>query len=249
MGCIGSKAVIGQAGVKTLLATPAEKATGDAAVATKPDGQAPSGQPAVEAVNATNVPVASNNEPYGDVTAMPESSNAAIKSEPEETSTKPDYSTDESPGVFNIFIDALGKGIALTTADGTASLRVVDVEGGAIGLWNDRPHTEKVHAGDLVVKVRKTEDAWVADEEAWVADDATLMLSLLESTGPFEVQLKHAEPAPKELPSSISDSAVEAAAKAITEEAQIAIENANTGLPEVEDKVSGGYCGFWTCGM
>lgn len=94
-------------------------------------------------------------------------------------------------GVFNIFIDVLGQCIAL---DDAKKLRVVDVYGGPIGQWNNRQRTEKVRLGDLVMKVRKAgvDDKGPVDNQ-WVADDTAAMMSLLETTGLSEVQLKREE--------------------------------------------------------
>merc|ERR1712146_574036 len=158
------------------------------------------------------------------------------------TLTLPEQSPQEAPGIFNIFIDGFGKGIALTSIEDIPSLHIVDVEGGSIGLWNNRPHTKKVHAGDLVVKVRKAGP----NQEAWIDSDASLMLSLLESSGPFEVQLKHTEPQGQQQPSPILEPRLEAPAEAIAEDAQIDVEQGDSGLSEVENKANGSCCGVWS---
>jgi len=140
-----------------------------------------------------------------------ESGEPAVTLKLEMTPTLPEQSPQEAPGIFNIFIDGFGKGIALTSIEDIPSLHIVDVEGGSIGLWNNRPHTKKVHVGDLVVKVRKAGP----NQEAWIDSDTSLMLSLLESSGPFEVQLKHTEPQGQQQPSPILEPRLEAPAKAI----------------------------------
>jgi len=74
----------------------------------------------------------------------------------------------------------------MSPAEDTTMLQVQDVEGGAIGLWNNRGRTEKVRKGDFVVKVRK------AGASDWVAGDAKQMLMSLYAEGPFEVEIKRA---------------------------------------------------------
>eukprot|EP00928_Gymnodinium_smaydae_P083006 TRINITY_DN66282_c0_g1_i1.p1 TRINITY_DN66282_c0_g1~~TRINITY_DN66282_c0_g1_i1.p1 ORF type:complete len:166 (-),score=38.41 TRINITY_DN66282_c0_g1_i1:106-603(-) len=68
------------------------------------------------------------------------------------------------------------------SADGKA-LKVENVQGGPVGLWNNRPHTEKVNKGDVIVKVRKV-------GAKWVVGDAQRMLESMRSDGLFELQLK-----------------------------------------------------------
>lgn len=85
------------------------------------------------------------------------------------------------PFDFSIFIDSNADCLT-ATADGTM-LQVLNIQGGAIGLWNNRPRTLKVHQDDLVLKVRK---AGVNSGE-WIANDSVLMLETLQATGPFEV--------------------------------------------------------------
>merc|ERR1719238_97375 len=65
-----------------------------------------------------------------------------------------------------IFLDAVGISGCLVPAE--AMLRVEDVEGGPIGLWNNRAFTEKVNKGDLITKVRKAGSS----EAQWLAGDA-----------------------------------------------------------------------------
>merc|ERR1712194_780241 len=71
-----------------------------------------------------------------------------------------------APTSFSMFVDSIGVSRCLAVAENGAMLRVEDVEGGPIGLWNNRPRTEKVKMGDFVVKVRKAG----ASEAQWIAD-------------------------------------------------------------------------------
>lgn len=89
-------------------------------------------------------------------------------------------------GAFNIFIDGLSASGCLASSEDGAMLRVVDVKGGPIGLWNNRALTEKVKVGDFIVKVRKAGPS----SGDWLYGDASLMLGALLAEGPFEVQFK-----------------------------------------------------------
>jgi len=98
------------------------------------------------------------------------------------------------PESFAIFTDSLGGSSCLAPAESDAMLRVEDVEGGPIGLWNNRARTEKVKKGDLVMKVRK------ANDSQWIAGDAKQMLAALTTQGPFEVEIKCGMPQELEQP-------------------------------------------------
>jgi len=93
------------------------------------------------------------------------------------------------PECFPIFIDSLGESFALAEND-TKTLQVNDVQGGSIGLWNNRARTEKVRKGDFVVRVRKAGP----NAATWVDGDAQEMLEVLRANGPFEVEIKRAPP-------------------------------------------------------
>lgn len=99
-------------------------------------------------------------------------------------------------GSFNCFVDSLGFDEYLKATDDGSMLRVVDVQGGAIGLWNNRGRTEKVKVGDLVVKVRRVD----AKADEWVTGAATAMLELLGTKGPYEMLLSRGEPVKEEQP-------------------------------------------------
>lgn len=99
-------------------------------------------------------------------------------------------------GSFNCFVDSLGFDEYLKATDDGSMLRVVAVEGGAIGLWNNRGRTEKVKVGDLVVKVRRVD----AKADEWVTGAATAMLELLGTKGPYEMLLRRGEPVKEEQP-------------------------------------------------
>merc|ERR1719502_646049 len=87
-----------------------------------------------------------------------------------------------------MFIDNIADGKCFRPSQDGTCLFVVDVLGGPFGLWNNRPHTEKVKAADFVVKARKIG----AEGNEWISNDAVEMLKLLQSTGPFEVVVKRA---------------------------------------------------------
>merc|ERR1712139_484715 len=87
---------------------------------------------------------------------------------------------------FSMFIDGLGDGGCLKATDDATMLKVVEVSGGPIGLWNNRPHTLKVKKDDLVVKLRKAGP----NAGEWIGNDAVLMLGTLQTVGPFEMVMK-----------------------------------------------------------
>jgi len=94
-----------------------------------------------------------------------------------------------SADTFFMFVDSVGlSGCLAAAATNIAFLQVEDVQGGPIGLWNNRPHTEKVKKGDFVMKVRKAGPI----EAQWLAGDSKQMLDLLRTAGPFEVELRRA---------------------------------------------------------
>jgi hypothetical protein len=97
---------------------------------------------------------------------------------------KPLDKSDTEP--FPIFVDSIGSNSCLEATDDATMLKVKSVEGGVIGLWNNRPKTAKVKKGDLVVKVRKAGPS--AGE--WITNDAVLMLGTLQTVGPFEMVMK-----------------------------------------------------------
>jgi hypothetical protein len=236
-----------------LLDVPVDKTTADAALTTKQVDRNKEVQPAGEVESPTKLPAAVNGNAAGNAESTPGSGEPAATLKPEMTPTPPEHSPQEVPGIFNIFIDGFGKGIALTSIEGTSSLHIVDVEGGPIGLWNSRPHTKKAQVGDLVVRVRKAG----LNQEAWIDNDFLIIGSggldqiegLLESSGPFEVQLKHTEPKGQQQLSPISEPALEAAAKATEEDAEVAGEKVDSGVSENENKVNESCCGFWSCSM
>jgi len=87
---------------------------------------------------------------------------------------------------FSIFVDQLASTNYFQSSEDGKTLIVSDITGGPLGLWNNRPHTEKVKIGDEVQSVRKAGPA--ADE--LVIGDAAKMLEILATQGPFEVVLK-----------------------------------------------------------
>jgi len=108
---------------------------------------------------------------------------APAKSTLLDSSAQPWKPTDTQ--TFSMFLDAVSADCLVATEDG-AMLRVEDVEGGAIGLWNNRGRTEKVRKGDFVTKVRR------AGSTEWVAGDAKLMLAALMVDGVLEAEVKRA---------------------------------------------------------
>lgn len=88
-----------------------------------------------------------------------------------------------------MFLDAPSADCFVATEDGV-TLQIKEIEGGAIGLWNNRGRTEKVRIGDFVTKVRKAGSTeWVAGK---VAGDAELMLAALMADGVLEAEVKRA---------------------------------------------------------
>jgi len=79
----------------------------------------------------------------------------------------------------SMFLDCIGSSECLTVSD-NSKLKVVDVQGGPIGGWNNRAYTDKVRAGDIVLKMRKV------GATDWISDAAE-MLEALRKQGPFEV--------------------------------------------------------------
>jgi len=75
---------------------------------------------------------------------------------------------------------------AVNQAAGGLALRVVQVEGGPIGLWNNRPKTEKVKKGDLVVKVRKAGQS----DGKWVESNEKKMFEILSLGGIVELEIR-----------------------------------------------------------
>jgi len=86
---------------------------------------------------------------------------------------------------FPIFMDSLA---GCLEVDGEM-LKISDVTGGPLGLWNNRPRTDKVQKGDFVIKVRK------AGAAQWIARDTKQMLAAFDAEGPFEIEIKRATPA------------------------------------------------------
>jgi hypothetical protein len=76
---------------------------------------------------------------------------------------------------------------AVNQAAGGVALRVVQVEGGPIGLWNNRPRTEKVKKGDLVGKVRNARQS----DGKWVEGDEKMMFEILSADGIIELEIRH----------------------------------------------------------
>jgi len=83
---------------------------------------------------------------------------------------------------FPIFMDSLA---GCLEVDGEM-LKISDVTGGPLGLWNNRPRTDKVQKGDFVIKVRK------AGAAQWIARDTKQMLAAFDAEGPFEIEIKRA---------------------------------------------------------
>jgi hypothetical protein len=105
---------------------------------------------------------------------------------------------------------------------------VVQVEGGPIGLWNNRPKTEKVKKGDLVVKVRKAGQS----DGKWVESDEKMMFEILSSGGIVELEIRRglSEAVPQQPPSNevVVDAGVEApAAQELVEEMAIGAASAD----------------------
>jgi hypothetical protein len=101
---------------------------------------------------------------------------------------------------------------AVNQAAGGVALRVVQVEGGPIGLWNNRPRTEKVKKGDLVVKVRTAGQS----DGKWVEGDEKMMFEILSADGIVELEIRHglSEAVPQQPPNTeaVVDAGVEAPA-------------------------------------
>jgi len=101
---------------------------------------------------------------------------------------------------------------AVNQAAGGVALRVVQVEGGPIGLWNNRPRTEKVKKGDLVVKVRTAGQS----DGKWVEGDEKMMFEILSADGIVELEIRHglSEAVPQQPPNAgaVVDAGVEAPA-------------------------------------
>jgi len=86
---------------------------------------------------------------------------------------------------FVIFVDSLRQCDCLVADESAAMLRVDDVKAFTEKV-KQGADTEKVNKGDLVTKVRKVEP----NEDQWQAGDASQMLSVLNSDGLFEVEIK-----------------------------------------------------------
>jgi len=92
-------------------------------------------------------------------------------------------------------------------------LRIKNVQGGAVGRWNDvhAGQWEKVGEDDLVVKVRaggqasrlsKTPFTGIDYGAKWISGDAQEMLDVLAGRGPFQVEIRRSpSPSPCSSPS------------------------------------------------
>jgi len=124
---------------------------------------------------------------------------------------------------FSIFVDQLASTNCLQSSEDGKTLIVSDITGGPLGLWNNRPHTEKVKIGDEVQSVRKAGP--VADE--LVIGDAAKMLEILATQGPFEVVLKPVDAqtaTPEDSEPVAAAEAAETAPDAATSESKAPIE-------------------------
>lgn len=95
---------------------------------------------------------------------------------------------------FNILLDGPVPSGCLEVekrASGAIHLRVVQVEGGPICLWNNRPRTEKVKKGDLAVIVRK--DAWQNDG-TWEELDEKMISEMLNENRIIELVVRRSPP-------------------------------------------------------
>lgn len=154
----------------------------------------------------------------------------------------PEQKDKVTPSVFGIFLDGPIAPETLVATDDKTSLKVAQVQGGAVGLWNNRARTEKVQLDDLVTKLRK------AGTEAgeWLSD-ATAMLEAVKEAAVFEVEIKRpvveepkveakAEEATKEEAKTEEAKTEEAKAEeAKTEEAAPATEEAKTTEAQPEE--------------
>jgi len=84
---------------------------------------------------------------------------------------------------FNVFLDGSDFSAHLIPAQEAKVLQVDALQGGAIGLWNNRQNTEKLKKGDLVMKVRE-----VGAE--WLSGDSKKMLDALMAVGTFELEIQ-----------------------------------------------------------
>jgi len=91
---------------------------------------------------------------------------------------------------FPMFLDSICNSDCLVADKSGTILRVVDIQGGPVGLWNNRARTDKVNKGDFVVKVRRAQPKGAE----WCEGDANRMLELLKAAGPFELEVKRAAP-------------------------------------------------------
>lgn len=102
----------------------------------------------------------------------------------------------------SMFLDCIGSSECLKVSD-DSKLKVVDVQGGPIGGWNNRAYTDKIRVGDIVLKMRKV------GANDWISD-AAQMLEALRKQGPFEVavgrgkQQAQEDPAPKEAAAAVA---------------------------------------------
>jgi len=132
---------------------------------------------------------------------------------------------------FTIFMD-MKKGISneyLAIAEDETMLQICDVEGGPIGLWNNRARTEKVRTGDCVVRVRKV--GWT--DAQWVANDAKEILKTLMADATFEVEIKRGA----ETPERPEEPVQEVAPKVKEEEKALVEANAETTV-DVPEKAN-----------
>merc|ERR1712216_117500 len=125
--------------------------------------------------------------------------------------------------------------------------QVKEVKGGPIGLWNNRGRTDKVKKGDFVVKVRRAGQT----EAQWVDRDAKLMLEVLMTNGPFEVEVKRAtqqeleEPVQVEV-AQVKEEVPDVEASAATVEAPPKAAGEEQQVTEVNGDANRLACGFCT---
>jgi len=122
---------------------------------------------------------------------------------------------------------------AVNQAEGGVALRVVQVEGGPIGLWNNRPRTEKVKKGDLAVRVRAAGQS----DGKWVEGDEKMMFEILSAASIVELEIRHglSEAVPQQPPNAgvVVDASMEAPAPQELE-GEMVTDDALTDKPAVD---------------
>jgi hypothetical protein len=201
-------------------------------------------------------------------TPVPNSTGATLLDSSTEKAVDASGNPVQETNTFYACIDSVRDSSCLSETNDSTMLKVASVEGGPIGLWNNRAHTEKIKRGDIIVKARKARGEIMGE---WVASNAVLMLEALLTEGPFEVLVERRAPSEQdtvdpptlkvlvennveELTQDVDDDATEKPLEAVVQ-VTAAIENVIEELPAevseipvIEDSsVSKGSCGIFAC--